>query len=141
MHLVRFVVAAGDPAQTFANQGQLLLNVLVGIVLPMLVAVVTHRLAAGWLKSLVLLALSILGGLLTTVAVASFRWQDFLTNFLLQFGAGVLAHYGVLKPAGITGSNGAIQKLLPAGAGQTTQDVSAVTGPGTVDPGPPDPAP
>lgn len=145
LHLVRYVASGGDPAATFVNQGQLLLNVLVGVVLPMLVGVVTHRLAASWLKSLVLLALSVLGGLLTTVAVASFRWQDFLTAFVLQFGTAVVAHYGALKPTGITGSNGAIQKQLSLGIGQGTADVSATTGPGTDvgsnGGGAPDPAP
>lgn len=144
LHLVRYVAAGGDPARTFANQGQLLLNVLVGIILPMLVGVVTHRLAASWVKSLVLLALSIIGGLLTTVTVASFRWQDFVTNFLLQFGSAVVAHYGALKPTGITGSNGVIQKVISAGIGRTTTDVSATTGPRTdvgTGGGAPDPAP
>lgn len=124
------VFFAMDHAHTVANEGQFLLNVLVGFVLPMLVAVVTHRLAADWLKSVVLTALTVLSSLLTTVTVASFHWKDFATAFVLQFGTAVAGHFGLLKPTGVTGSNGLIQKMLSAGVGAGTQDVSATVGPG-----------
>lgn len=131
MHIVRFVLASGDPARPLQNQGQFLLDVIVGVVLPMLVGVITHRLAAGWLKSLVLLALTVLTALLTDTVVSDFHWRTFGMTFVLQFGSAVVAHYGLLKPVGVTGSNGLIQKLAPAGIGATTSDISATSGPGT----------
>lgn len=108
------------PSTQFINEGQVLLNVVIGVVLPLLVALVTHRVAAEWLKSLILLALSVLGGLLTTVTVASFDWKDFLLAFAVQFGSAVASHFGALKPLGITGSTGAIQNTVPQGIGGST---------------------
>jgi hypothetical protein len=131
LHFVRYVMAAGDPARIAPHQGQLLLDALIGVVLPMLVGVVTHRLAASWLKSLALLALSVLSAVLTTVVVSDFHWLTFGTTFMVQFASAVVAHYGLLKPVGITGADGVIQKLIPEGVGATTSDVSATHGPGT----------
>jgi len=117
---VRIVADGYTSATVFANQGQLLLNVLIGVVLPMLVALVTHRVAAEWLKGLLLLALSVLGGLLATISVADFHWKDFLTAFVIQFSSAVVAHFGALKPLGVTGSQGVIQQGIPAGIGGST---------------------
>lgn len=112
------ILVAQDPAALAVNQGQFLLDALIGVVLPMAVAVVTHRLAAGWLKTVVLIALSVLSSLLTTVVVSDFHWGTFAMTFLVQFGSAVLAHFGVLKPAGVTGAEGVIQKALPKGLKQ-----------------------
>lgn len=131
MHLVRYLLANGDPAALAVNQGQLLLDALIGVVLPMLVGVVTHRLAASWLKSLVLLALTVASAVLTTVGVSDFHWLTFGTTFMVQFASAVVAHYGLLKPVGVTGANGVIQKLIPEGVGGSTTEVSATTGPGS----------
>lgn len=117
---VRIVADAATQATIFANQGQLLLNVLIGVVLPVLVALVTHRVAAEWLKATLLLALSVLGGLLATITVADFHWKDFVTAFVIQFVSAVASHFGALKPLGITGSTGAIQTSLPQGIGGST---------------------
>lgn len=108
------------PSTQFANEGQVLLNVVVGVILPLLVALVTHRVAAEWLKSLILLALSVLGGLLTTVTVDTFHWKGFLLAFAVQFGTAVTSHFGALKPLGITGSTGVVQTKLPGGVGSGT---------------------
>lgn len=116
-----------DHAHIVGNEGQLLLNVLVGFVLPMLVGIITHRLAASWLKSVTLTGLAVLASLLTTITVANFHWKDFATAFVVQFGTAVAGHYGLLKPTGITGSNGMIQKAISVGIGKGTQDVSATT--------------
>lgn len=120
MFALAAVVQPVPPATQFVNEGQVLLNVVVGVLLPLLVALVTHRVAAEWLKSLILLALSVLGGLLTTVGVDSFHWKDFLLAFAVQFGSAVASHFGALKPLGITGSTGAIQTAIPAGLGGGT---------------------
>jgi hypothetical protein len=117
IHTIGQVTTASDNAQLFTNQGQLLLNIGIGVLLPMLVALVTHRLASGAVKTLLLLALSLLGGLLANVTVASFRWQDFLTSFLLQFETAAVAHFSALKPLGITGAQGVIATAVPAGVG------------------------
>lgn len=84
-----------------------------GVVLPMLVALVTARVASGSVKAVMLAALSAVAGVLAalvevggtlsaldlnTVASAA------VTTFLVAVGA----HFGLLKPTGVTGSAGVI---------------------------------
>jgi hypothetical protein len=99
-----------------------LLTLLVSLVLPLLVAVVTTRLASPGLKAVVLAFLAALTGfgseLLDAlvnhtaydVGAAVFAWTY---SFILA----VVAHFGALKPAGVTGSRGAVANALPGGIG------------------------
>lgn len=94
-------------------------NVLVGFVLPAVVALVTKRVADAQLKSLVLLALSAVTGVVTQVLASngSFDVKTAFLAFASTFGAGVMSHYGVLKPAGVTGSEGVIATAVQGGIG------------------------
>ena len=104
------------------------LNVAINVVLPALVALVTSRVAHPGLKAVVLLFLSAVSGFLISwldaVSMSSaFDWSQSGFTVLLGFGVAVLTHFGLLKPAGITGSEGSIQTSAPGGlgGGQTSQ--------------------
>lgn len=100
------------------DQNQELINVLVGAVIPLIVAFVTARSAPPMVKSLTLVFLATLGSVITTVtAQADWTWAAFGTALALQYVSAVAAHFGVLKPAAVTGSNGAIQVAVPGGLG------------------------
>lgn len=97
----------------------------VNTLLPILVAVITARLASGAVKALLLLLLSAVSGFLIS-------WLDALNNgvpfdfsqagftVVLGFVVAVAAHFGVWKPAGVTGSGGLIQSSIPGGIGDST---------------------
>lgn len=109
-----------------ADQTQPLINVGVGLLLPPIVAAVTHRLASSVVKSLLLLALAAAGGVITSAGANALDWRSLLDAFMTQFAAAVIAHYGLLKPTGITGSAGAIARALPSGLGAAVAaDVAA----------------
>lgn len=99
-----------------------LLGLLVSVVLPALVALLTKRMASSALKSVTLLALAAVLGfgteLLHAAQVgASFDVRAGLMSWLTSFVVAVVAHYGVLKPGGVTGSQGAIAAKVPGGLG------------------------
>ena len=95
------------------------LTLIVGVLLPGVTALVTHRLAHAGVKALVLLFLSVLGGWLTQLQQEGGHFEVWSTiaNILLAFATAVIAHYGILKPINLTGSTGIIQRGIPAGVG------------------------
>lgn len=93
----------------------------IGVVLPALAELVTHRLAAPGFKAIVLLILSVLSGVavMALVAVTSHAgWDWSQLGFLAMtgFGTAVLTREGLLHPLKITGEDGVIQRKVPAGA-------------------------
>lgn len=98
------------------------LNVAINIVLPIVVALVTARLAHPGLKAVLLLFLSAVSGFLVSALAAvnngvGFDWSQAGFTVLSGFTAAVLAHFGLLKPMSITGDQGSIQKSVPGGVG------------------------
>ncbi|WP_181778943.1 hypothetical protein [Pseudonocardia pini] len=98
------------------------LNAGINVLLPILVAVVTARAAAGAVKALVLLGLSAVSGFLVSWldalnAVLPFDWSQAGFTTVMGFVVAVAAHFGVWKPGGVTGSEGAVQSTLTAGLG------------------------
>lgn len=95
------------------------LTLIVGVVLPAIVALVTKRLASGGVKAITLLFLSVLAGWLTQVIQddGHFELKATIANILLSFGTAVVAHYGLLQPIKVTGKQGAIQSAVPGGIG------------------------
>jgi hypothetical protein len=95
------------------------LSIIIGSVLPALVALVTSRVADKWIKSVLLIALSAVTGVLLEIQAGggAFSWKQALTTAAVTFASGVVAHFGALKPLGVTGSNGVIQSAVPAGVG------------------------
>lgn len=117
----------------------LLLNSAIGVVLPLLVALITHWNASGAVKSLLLALLSAIAGVITPEVVgANTDWRKMLLSVISVFGTSVLAHYGVLKPAGVTGSAGVIQRNVQGGIGAPAvapveDDVEQAPDPAAVD--------
>lgn len=100
----------------------LLLNIAVAVLLPMLTALVTKQDAHPGFKAVMLLALSGCAGVLSSAMDAAnahmaFDWGHAVSAAMVAFVWGVLAHLGVLKPIGVTGSRGAIQSKVSGGLG------------------------
>ncbi|TFV90377.1 hypothetical protein [Blastococcus sp. CT_GayMR16] len=99
-----------------------LLTFAVSAVLPALVALITKRMAAPALKAVTLLFLAALTGLLSElldalVTALPFDFGTAAANWLMAFIVAVAAHYGLLKPLKMTGSQGAIATAVPGGLG------------------------
>jgi hypothetical protein len=81
------------------------LGLLVSVVLPVLVGLVTTRVTSAGVKAVLLLALSTANGFLVELAGphdAGYSWQTAAVLALVSFATGVLAHFGLLKPTGIS---------------------------------------
>lgn len=99
-----------------------LLTLLVSVVLPAVVALITQRMASSGLKATVLALLAAVTGLSSELLNALVHDKPFdlgtaLIAWLTSFVIAVAVHYGLLKPAGLTGSQGAIAKSVPGGLG------------------------
>lgn len=82
------------------------LGLVISVVLPVLVGLVTTRVTSAGLKSVLLLALSTANGFLVELAGphdAGYSVQTAAVLSLVSFAVGVLAHFGLLKPTGISG--------------------------------------
>lgn len=100
------------------------LLVVSATVLPMLVALVTSKVANAGLKATVLAGLSAAAGLLNELYTvggdtAAYDWNSGLANAVTVFLVGVGLHYGLLKPIGVTGGDGSIANSVPNGLGKT----------------------
>lgn len=94
---------------------QTVITLLVGVVLPALVALVTKQVASSKLKNTALLALAALSSVLVPlIGAETYDWQAVVTSFLQIFGVSVLTYVGVYKPRGTTD---AIQTKVPGGIG------------------------
>ncbi len=92
------------------------ISALVGTVLPILVALVTSRVASGAVKAVALLVLAAVTSFLSEWLVAlndgtAFDASQAGFGVLLTFVAAVAFHFGLWKPADVTGSNGSAAKL------------------------------
>jgi hypothetical protein len=95
------------------------LGLLVSVVLPVLVGLVTTRVTSAGVKAVLLLALSILNGLLVEVANPGpgFNLGTAAILAVVAFGTGVLAHFGLWKPTGISGkAQDSLVTAAPSGA-------------------------
>lgn len=82
------------------------IGLLVSVVLPVLVGLVTTRVTHAGVKAVLLLALSTGTGFVTEYAGPhgdDYSVQTAAVLALVSFAVGVLAHFGVLKPTGISG--------------------------------------
>lgn len=98
----------------------LLINTIVGIVLPVLVALLTKAAAPDWVKAMASLLLSAVAGVLTPMLTAGDNpvdWKLVLITILQVFVLSVVAHIGLLKPVGLTGGAGVIAVAVPGGVG------------------------
>ena len=95
------------------------LNLAINAVLPMIVALVTARVAHPGLKAIALLLLSTVSGVLVSVldSGGAFDLRQVGLAILSGFVVAVATHFGLLKPMSITGSGGAIQSSVSGGVG------------------------
>lgn len=95
------------------------LNLVLAAVLPILVALVTARFANSGVKTLILVALTVLSTSLQHVFDdgGALQWRPFLLTTTLQFLMSVGFHFGLLKPTGITGAAGSVANAVPQGVG------------------------
>ncbi|MCI3246280.1 hypothetical protein [Streptomyces spinosisporus] len=82
------------------------LGLVASVVLPVLVGLVTTKVThAGW-KAVLLLALSTVNGFIVEYAGphdAGYSVGTAAVLALVSFGTGVLAHFGLWKPTGVSG--------------------------------------
>ncbi|GAA2802840.1 hypothetical protein [Streptomyces showdoensis] len=80
------------------------LGLLVSVVLPVLVGLVTTRVTHAGTKAVLLLALSGLNGFLVELAAPGPGWDAGTAAVLalVSFATGVLMHFGLWKPAGVS---------------------------------------
>jgi|SRR6478735_6167461 hypothetical protein len=100
----------------------LLINAIVGIVIPALVALLTKAAAPDWVKAVVNLLLAAIAGVLTPMVASGtddIDWKVTGLTILQVFVLSVVAHYGLLKPTGLTGGAGVISQAVPGGVGPT----------------------
>ena len=82
------------------------LGLLTSVVLPVLVGLVTTRVTSAGLKAVLLLALSTISGFVVEYAGphdAGYSVGTAAVLALVSFGTGVLAHFGLWKPTGVSG--------------------------------------
>lgn len=128
-----------------------LLSVALGIVLSALTALTTHAKAPPQLKAVVLLLFSAVASVVLPALTSTFEWRHVLMTLALTFFTAVGSHFGLLKPVGVTGSDGVLSQIglklgTPTSDGAT--DVTTMAGKDggsgvapAEDTGAPDPAP
>lgn len=99
------------------------LTFLVAVALPVLVALVTQRMASSGLKAAVLAALAAATGFLSELldALVNQTPYDVGAALLIWLGSFVIAvavHFGLWKPGGVTGSQGVVARAVPGGLGE-----------------------
>lgn len=82
------------------------LGLAISVVLPVLVGLVTTRVTSGGVKAVLLLALTAANGFLVELSQASDGYSIGTAVILwgASFAIGVLTHFGLYKPTGISGA-------------------------------------
>lgn len=95
------------------------LGLLVSVVLPVLVGLVTSRVTNASTKAVLLLALSILNGFVVEFAAPGpgYSVGTAAVLALVSFGTGVLTHFGLWKPTGVSVKAQALGSKTPAISG------------------------
>jgi predicted ABC-type exoprotein transport system permease subunit len=98
----------------------LLLNALIGVVIPLLVALVTKNVSSDRFKSLALLVLTAVGAYLSQLLLSDgpVNWETVARTALTIGVAAVASFFGFTKPMGIAGSDGVIQRKVSGGFGK-----------------------
>ncbi|MEU1372972.1 hypothetical protein ABZ442_04820 [Streptomyces triculaminicus] len=80
------------------------LGLAISVVLPVLVGLVTTRVTSGGVKSTLLLALTAVNGFLVELSTGGEGYSigTALVLWGVSFGTGVLTHFGLWKPAGVS---------------------------------------
>jgi hypothetical protein len=118
---------AADGTTTTASSIQVLalVNMIVSFIIPLVLQLVTNSQAPEAFKAVFALLVAAVVGALTPFLTGVQTWppSDWAAIFLSAgsvFLTSILAHYGLWKPVGITGSNGSIANAVPGGVGGTS---------------------
>lgn len=105
----------------------LYLNFLVSTALPALTAYLAHQAASKQVKTLILVGLSIVGGIGNALIQSggSFTFSQAGIWALVTFVIASVMHSGLLKPLGLTGSAGLIMTRFPGGIGRPAAHAKA----------------
>lgn len=97
----------------------LYLTFLVATLLPVLVGLVRSRYGSSRLGAMLLLFFSVVSGWLTSLysTGGDFEPKTAFVSIVMSFITATGAHYGFLKPSGITGRDGAVERAVPGGVG------------------------
>jgi hypothetical protein len=113
---------------TFASFDALTVSRWLGILVPIIVALVTKKYASSGLKSaLNVVSSAVIGSVGYLVAEdGGYNLAGFLNSFFNTFLVSVAAYYGVLKPTGIAGTVTNLKPDVGIGSPElTTEDVGA----------------
>ena len=98
-------LAADTPVAPEAISGSQYLSALIGVVIPIAVALVTKHATSAKVKSLLLLVLSVVSGFLTELLNnANFVLEQAAFGAVLAFVTGTAALFGLWKPTGVDDS-------------------------------------
>ncbi|KPC73470.1 hypothetical protein ADL27_52100 [Streptomyces sp. NRRL F-6602] len=94
------------------------LGLAISVVLPVLVGLVTTRVTHAGTKAVLLLALTALNGFLVELANPGDDYQvgSAVVLWAVSFGTGVLAHFGLWKPTGVSGKAQDVGAKAPTGS-------------------------
>lgn len=95
-------LAADTPVAPEAISGSQYLSALIGVLIPILVALVTKHATSPTIKSLLLLVLSTVSGFLTELLNnANFILEQAVFGSVLAFVVGTATLFGLWKPTGV----------------------------------------
>jgi hypothetical protein len=79
---------------------------LLGLLIPLLTALLTKKLASQGLKAVVTLISSVLLGSIAYLVAADggYDWEGFVNAFINAFLPAIAAYYGLWKPTGVAGT-------------------------------------
>jgi hypothetical protein len=127
--------ATTDAASAAPTTLQILLtiNLVVSVVAPLFVSFVTNSNADPRVKTVVNLLVSAIVGTITPFLTGQVSIDDFnlwvvLLSIAQVWLTSIIAHYGLWKPAGVTGTEGSINNTWPGGIGKPsgTDDYEAM---------------
>ncbi len=91
-----------------------LVQLLAVVIIPTLVAMITRRNAARWLKSLCMVALNTLAAICTAILdVGGFTAFGILFLAVQSVAVSAALYYGVLKPTGLAGKDSKPAEAVP----------------------------
>jgi hypothetical protein len=96
---------------------------IIGLLIPILTALVTKHVASQGLKSVVTLVLSAVTAAVAVLVSADggFAWQAFVNAFINAFVPAIAIYYGLWKPTGVAGSVAAATKTFGLGSPPTLE--------------------
>jgi hypothetical protein len=102
----------GDPVASSISTVQVV-SILIGTLIPILVALVTRSTAPAGVKAVVNLALSAVTAFLTEyINSTNFVWQQALLTTVMTFVVSVATYYGLWKPTNVAGSGSAAARAV-----------------------------